>query len=67
MLTEDTFKNGKVLLIDKPLHWTSFQVVNKIRWETQKEFQYQKNQGWARWNLRSFSYRTFSDLHWQND
>ncbi|MFH0867079.1 MAG: tRNA pseudouridine(55) synthase TruB [Bacteroidota bacterium] len=25
------FENGSVLLIDKPLHWTSFDVVNKIR------------------------------------
>ncbi|MFC4263939.1 tRNA pseudouridine(55) synthase TruB [Ferruginibacter yonginensis] len=26
-----TFEEGKVLLIDKPLHWTSFDVVRKIR------------------------------------
>lgn len=26
------FKEGEVLLINKPLHWTSFQVVNKLRW-----------------------------------
>ncbi len=25
------FKEGELLLIDKPLHWTSFQVVNKIK------------------------------------
>ena len=25
------FEEGKVLLIDKPLHWTSFDVVRKIR------------------------------------
>lgn len=25
------FENGSVLLIDKPLHWTSFDVVNKMR------------------------------------
>jgi len=29
---------GKVLLIDKPLGWTSFQVVNKIRWLIKQEF-----------------------------
>ncbi len=29
---------GKVLLIDKPLDWTSFQVVNKIRWLIKQEF-----------------------------
>ena len=26
------FKEGEVLLINKPLHWTSFQLVNKLRW-----------------------------------
>ncbi len=26
-----TFEEGKVILIDKPLHWTSFDVVRKIR------------------------------------
>ena len=37
MHAED-FKNGKVLLIDKPLDWTSFQVVNKLRWAIRKKF-----------------------------
>jgi len=27
------FKEGEVLLVDKPLNWTSFQVVNKLRWK----------------------------------
>ena len=27
-----------MLLIDKPLNWTSFQVVNKIRWELKNKF-----------------------------
>lgn len=38
MLTEDAYKNGQVLLIDKPLTWTSFQVVNKIRFAIQRKF-----------------------------
>ncbi|WP_191858674.1 tRNA pseudouridine(55) synthase TruB [Hanstruepera ponticola] len=33
MKTADDFLSGQVLLIDKPLNWTSFQVVNKLRWE----------------------------------
>ncbi len=32
-LTAQEFQDGQVLLIDKPLEWTSFQVVNKLRWE----------------------------------
>jgi len=31
MLAED-FLNGQILLIDKPLYWTSFQAVNKMKW-----------------------------------
>ncbi len=35
MSTQKTFnfKEGAVLLVDKPLTWTSFQVVNKLRWK----------------------------------
>ena len=28
----ETYLEGCVLFIDKPLNWTSFDVVNKIRW-----------------------------------
>ena len=31
MKTSNTFEEGKVILIDKPLHWTSFDVIKKIR------------------------------------
>lgn len=41
MLAED-FKNGRVLLIDKPLNWTSFQVVNKLRSEIKQAFNIKK-------------------------
>ncbi|MFN5772429.1 MAG: tRNA pseudouridine(55) synthase, partial [Flavobacterium sp.] len=30
--TAETFKDGQVLLIDKPLTWSSFQAVNKIKY-----------------------------------
>jgi tRNA pseudouridine55 synthase len=30
-MTENTFEEGRVLLIDKPLEWTSFDVIRKIR------------------------------------
>lgn len=42
MLTGEDFKNGQVLLIDKPLNWTSFQVVNKLRWAIRKAFYIKK-------------------------
>ena len=31
-MTAEDYLNGQVLLIDKPLHWTSFQAVNKMKW-----------------------------------
>ncbi|MFD0992477.1 tRNA pseudouridine(55) synthase TruB [Tenacibaculum geojense] len=42
MNTVEDFKEGKVLLIDKPLEWTSFQVVNKLRWHIRKRFDLKK-------------------------
>ncbi|MCH2035057.1 MAG: tRNA pseudouridine(55) synthase TruB [Tenacibaculum sp.] len=42
MNTVEDFKNGKILLIDKPLEWTSFQVVNKLRWHIRKQFDIKK-------------------------
>ena len=32
----DDFKEGQIMLFDKPLEWTSFQVVNKVRWMIRK-------------------------------
>lgn len=37
MKAED-YINGQVILIDKPLEWTSFQVVNKVRWLLKHRF-----------------------------
>ncbi len=42
MLTEQDYKDGQILLIDKPLQWTSFQVVNKLRWLIRKSFSIKK-------------------------
>ena len=42
METLDAFQEGRVLLIDKPLNWTSFQVVNKIRWLIKQQFNIKK-------------------------
>lgn len=35
-LSPDDFSNGQILLIDKPLTWSSFQAVNKIKWALKK-------------------------------
>lgn len=41
-LTTEDFQNGQLILIDKPLQWTSFQVVNKLRWLLCKKFKIKK-------------------------
>jgi tRNA pseudouridine55 synthase len=42
MKTAEDYQSGQVLLIDKPLHWTSFQAVNKLRWEIRQAFNIKK-------------------------
>ena len=42
MKTGEDFKNGQVLLIDKPLTWTSFQAVNKLRWAIRQAYNIKK-------------------------
>lgn len=37
-LNAEDYKEGQVILIDKPLEWTSFQVVNKMRWLIRQAF-----------------------------
>ncbi len=41
-MTVEDYQSGQILLIDKPLHWTSFQVVNKLRWEIRQAFKIKK-------------------------
>jgi len=36
------FQSGQIILIDKPLQWTSFQVVNKLRWAIKKNLKIKK-------------------------
>lgn len=42
MKTLEDFQSGQILLIDKPLEWSSFQVVNKLRWHIRKFFNIEK-------------------------
>lgn len=37
-LNVNDWRQGQLLLVDKPLNWTSFQVVNKIRWHLKRRF-----------------------------
>ncbi|MGI9525765.1 MAG: tRNA pseudouridine(55) synthase TruB [Weeksellaceae bacterium] len=38
----EDLQQGKIFIIDKPLNWTSFDVVNKIRWNIRKTFKLRK-------------------------
>jgi len=42
MLTDQDYKDGQVLLVDKPLEWSSFQLVNKMRWLIRKNLNIKK-------------------------
>ena len=42
MQSAEEFQAGQVLLIDKPLNWTSFQAVNKLRWKIRQTFNIKK-------------------------
>ena len=37
-MTETPYHTGKLLLINKPLGWTSFDLVNKVRFALEKKF-----------------------------
>ena len=42
MITPEEFSEGRILLIDKPLQWSSFQAVNKIKWAILKHYKLKK-------------------------
>ncbi|WP_304344112.1 tRNA pseudouridine(55) synthase TruB [Chryseobacterium koreense] len=37
-MTSENFLSGQIILLDKPLDWTSFQAVNKLKYKLQREF-----------------------------
>ncbi len=37
-MTAENFLDGQILLLDKPLDWTSFQTVNKLKFKLKREF-----------------------------
>jgi tRNA pseudouridine55 synthase len=40
--TKEDFLEGQLILIDKPLNWSSFQAVNAVKWAIRKRFQLKK-------------------------
>ena len=41
-LSLESILEGQLLLVDKPLDWTSFQVVNKLRWVLRRKYKLKK-------------------------
>ena len=42
-MNADDFLNGQILLIDKPLTWSSFQAVNKLKYALKRSLNLPKN------------------------
>ena len=41
-MTKEDYLEGQLLLIDKPLTWTSFQAVNALKWAIRRKFELKK-------------------------
>lgn len=41
-MTKEYFTEGQIILIDKPLEWSSFQAVNALKWAIRKKFDLNK-------------------------
>lgn len=41
-LSAEDYKEGQIILIDKPLTWSSFQAVNKIKYALKRKYQFSK-------------------------
>ena len=41
-MTDQDFLEGQIILLDKPLDWTSFQAVNKLKYKLKSEFKLPK-------------------------
>ena len=41
-LSLESILEGNLFLVDKPLEWTSFQTVNKLRWALKKKYKLKK-------------------------
>ena len=41
-MTLEEIQHGQILLVEKPLDWSSFNVVNKIKFKLKREFKLKK-------------------------
>ena len=64
-MTVQDYLDGQILLIDKPLGWTSFQVVNKVRWLIRKQFDLKKIKVGHAGTLDPFGQWLANSMHWK--
>lgn len=57
------FVEGEVLYVAKPLTWTSFNLVSKIRWKLQKTLKMKKLKVGHAGTLDPIGYRSNDNLH----
>ena len=57
-LNKKKYEDGMILKVDKPIGWTSFDIVNKIR----NTLKLKKN--WSCWYFRPSCFRAFNSLYW---
>ena len=61
----DDITNGKIILIDKPIKWTSFDVVKYIRKSLQIRFKHKKIKVGTCWDIGPTCYWSFNYMHWK--
>ena len=60
----EVLQEGMLFLIDKPLGWTSFQAVNKIRWHLKNQTGLKKLKVGHAGTLDPLAYRIVINLYW---
>jgi tRNA pseudouridine55 synthase len=61
--TAEDFQNGQILLIDKPLKWSSFQAVNKLKYALINNLGLPKNSKLDMREPRPISHRIIISMH----
>jgi hypothetical protein len=63
--TAEDFQNGQILLIDKPLKWSSFQAVNKLKYALINNLGLPKFKIGHAGTLDPLAHRIIISMHWE--
>ena len=64
MITPEEFSEGRILLIDKPLQWSSFQACEQNQMGYSQALQTQENKNRACGHIRPACFWFIGDLYW---